>query len=39
MHKLIFSFMIASRIMLKKGDITPKEWDLFLKGVIMDGDI
>jgi hypothetical protein len=31
--------MIASRILLQSGSITAPEWDLFLKGVIMDGNI
>jgi len=39
MHKLLFAFLIGSRIFLKKGDITGSEWDLYLKGVIMDGEI
>ena len=38
-HKLIFSFMIASRILLKAGRISAKEWDLYLKGVLIDGKI
>ena len=38
-HKLIFSFLIGSRIALKAKTISPGEWDLFLKGVIIDGDI
>ena len=36
MHKLIFAFLIGSRILLNRGDITMEEWNLFLKGVIMD---
>mmetsp|Transcript_44073 Transcript_44073/g.42695 ORF Transcript_44073/g.42695 Transcript_44073/m.42695 type:complete len:159 (+) Transcript_44073:297-773(+) len=39
MHKLIFAFLIASRIFLKQGKITTPEWDIYLKGVIMDGNI
>lgn len=31
--------MIACKILLKRGDISVPEWNLFLKGVIMDGDI
>jgi dynein heavy chain len=38
-HKLIFAFMIVSRIFLQAGNITVPEWDIFLKGVIMDGNI
>jgi dynein heavy chain len=38
-HKLIFAFMIVTRIFLQAGHITVPEWDIFLKGVIMDGDI
>lgn len=38
-HKLIFSFMIATRILLQSGDITMPDWNLFLKGVMIDGNI
>jgi dynein heavy chain len=38
-HKLIFSFMIATRILIQAGHIAMSEWNLFLKGVMMDGDI
>jgi len=31
--------LIGARIALKAGDIGVEEWDLFLKGVIIDGDI
>lgn len=38
-HKLIFSFMLAAQIQLKgslDNRITYAEWDLFLKGVVVD---
>lgn len=38
-HKLIFSFMLAAKIQLESKDarsITAQEWDLFLKGVLVD---
>ena len=38
-HKLIFSFMIATRILIKSGGISMSEWNLYLKGVMIDGDI
>jgi len=38
-HKLIFSFMIAAQILIARGEISLDEWNLFLKGVIMDGKI
>ena len=38
-HKLIFSFMIATRILLQSQDISVPEWNLFLKGVMIDGDL
>lgn len=38
-HKLIFAFLIGSRILLNINEISKEEWDLFLKGVIMDGKI
>ena len=38
-HKLIFSFMIATRILLQSRDISVPEWNLLLKGVMIDGDI
>lgn len=38
-HKLIFSFMISARILLQRKSITVAEWSLFLRGVIIDGEI
>ena len=38
-HKLIFAFLIGSRIFLNNKEISIEEWDLYLKGVIMDGNI
>lgn len=31
--------MIATRILLQSKDISMAEWNLFLKGVMMDGNI
>lgn len=31
--------MIATRILLSNKSLSIKEWDLFLKGIIMDGKI
>jgi len=31
-HKLTFSFLIASQISLKTGKITQEEWDYFIRG-------
>ncbi len=39
MHKLIFSFMLAVKILMAEGTISINEWNLFLKGVMLDGDI
>ncbi len=39
MHKLIFAFLIGTRILLNSKEIAMGDWDLFLKGVIMDGNI
>jgi len=38
-HKLIFAFMIATRIALQANEVSAAEWNLFLKGVIIDGPI
>jgi len=38
-HKLIFSFCIASKIERLSGEINYAEWNLFLRGVLVDGDI
>ena len=38
-HKLIFSFSIASKIFRQNGEIPEGEWSIFLRGVIVDGDI
>jgi dynein heavy chain len=35
-HKLIFSFSIASRILLKSGEINLAEWGVLLRGIILD---
>lgn len=38
-HKLIFSFMLAAKIQLEAKEeksMTAGEWDLFLKGVLVD---
>jgi dynein heavy chain len=40
-HKLIFSFMLAAKIQLEshsETSITRPEWDLFLKGVLVDAE-
>lgn len=38
-HKLIFAFCIASKILRQIGEINYGEWSMFLRGVIVDGDI
>ena len=38
-HKLIFSFIIAARILLNSKNISIAEWDLLLKGVVIDGNV
>lgn len=35
-HKLIFSFLIAFQICKNKGEINDSEWDMLLKGVVVD---
>jgi len=32
-HKKIFSFLVASAISLKKGDISKLEWNIFNRGL------
>lgn len=38
-HKLIFSFSIATKIQRLSGEINYGEWNMFLRGVLVDGDI
>jgi len=38
-HKLIFSFCIAAKIQRLSGEINYSEWNLLLRGVVVDGDI
>ncbi|XP_055860055.1 dynein axonemal heavy chain 6-like isoform X8 [Biomphalaria glabrata] len=33
-HKLVFSFLLCSEIMKTEGEITPLEWNFFLRGPI-----
>ena len=35
-HKLIFSFLIAFQICKNKGEINDEEWNMILKGVVVD---
>ena len=35
-HKLIFSFLIAFQILKKQDEVTDDEWNMLLKGVIVD---
>jgi dynein heavy chain len=35
-HKLIFSFLIAFQICKNMGEITDQEWNMILKGVVVD---
>jgi dynein heavy chain len=35
-HKLIFSFLIAFQIYKNAGEVTDDEWNMLLKGVIVD---
>lgn len=35
-HKLIFSFLIAFQICKNIGEITDREWNMLLKGVVVD---
>jgi len=38
-HKLIFAFSIATKIQMKEEKISMAEWNIFLRGVVVDGDI